>query len=76
MRFEYVVELFNKFGNANDTVYLIDADSEEYLGSLKVKELKNTVNYIRVVKGFASRGFNPKVNSFVDGFFIYCKVRY
>ena len=70
------MELFKKFGNDNDTVYLIDADSGKYLKSLKAKELNNTVNYIKLVKGFASRGFNPKVNAFVDGFFIYCEVNY
>lgn len=76
MGFDYLIELFKKFGNENDTIYILDADSEKYLGEIKIKELKHTIAYIKSVKGLASRGFVPKMNKYVDGFFIYCIPRY
>lgn len=76
MGFDYLVELFKKFGNEDDTVYILDADSTKYIGEVKVKDLKHTIRYIKSVKGLASRGFIPKLNQFVNGFFIYCIPRY
>lgn len=73
MGFDVIKRYFANYNNDNDIVHLVDKDTDEVFWSGKIRDINNAKQVDRHVVGFAARHFQPKVNQYVDGLYLYVR---